>query len=393
MSTVSASMAEPTRRWSVHWSVTAARGVRRRSVGTPTSWRAGSAKRRAAFAQGRPWGREHACPTRWSSGRDRTASSARTCSPTPAGTCAAGGGARGRAGRCAPASSRSRASSTTVFSSFYPLGVASPAMRELDARGPRPALAPRSRSLVAHPTPDGTLAVLSPDPERTAAPLDAFAPGDGDAWRSLYGAAGSASARPCSRRSSARSRRCAAAPGCVARARPAGLLRLRAARDAAGAAAGRRRSSPARAPAAAGRQRAARRLRPESPGSGSTAWSSRARATGRLSGSRGRAGRLSAALVRRLEARGGALACGERGDADRRLGRPCTRGAHGATPRDRRDAGGARRRRRAAALPRAARRGALARPAARALRRFEYDQGTVRVVWALTARSRGSRSR
>lgn len=73
-----------------------------------------------------------------------------------------------------------------MFSAFYPFAVASPVMRalELERWGLRWRRAPL---VVAHPTPDGPTAVLSTDPEVTAASLDAFAPGDGDAWRRLYG--------------------------------------------------------------------------------------------------------------------------------------------------------------------------------------------------------------
>src|SRR4051794_13283220 len=67
------------------------------------------------------------------------------------------------------------------FSAFYPLGVASPHIRalRLDEHGLRWR---RSPVAVAHPAQDGTVAVLSLDEDETAASLDAFAPGDGDAW-------------------------------------------------------------------------------------------------------------------------------------------------------------------------------------------------------------------
>lgn len=72
-----------------------------------------------------------------------------------------------------------------VFSAFYPLGYASPVLRSfaLERYGLRWC---RSELVVAHPMPDGRCAVLSQDPDETAASLDAFAPGDGDAWRRLY---------------------------------------------------------------------------------------------------------------------------------------------------------------------------------------------------------------
>jgi phytoene dehydrogenase-like protein len=73
-----------------------------------------------------------------------------------------------------------------LFSAFYPLGAASPVLRalELERHGLRWCHAP---SVVAHPQPDGSCAVLSRDLDVTAASLDSFAPGDGDAWRRLYG--------------------------------------------------------------------------------------------------------------------------------------------------------------------------------------------------------------
>ena len=41
--------------------------------------------------------------------------------------------------------------------------------------------------MLAHPLPDGRCPVLSTDLDETCASLDADAPGDGDAWRRLYG--------------------------------------------------------------------------------------------------------------------------------------------------------------------------------------------------------------
>jgi phytoene dehydrogenase-like protein len=72
-----------------------------------------------------------------------------------------------------------------VFSAFYPFAVASPAIRrlDLDAHGLRWC---HGAYAVAHPASDGTCVVLSPRLEETMASLDAFAPGDGEAWRRLY---------------------------------------------------------------------------------------------------------------------------------------------------------------------------------------------------------------
>ncbi|MDT0442489.1 NAD(P)/FAD-dependent oxidoreductase [Streptomyces sp. DSM 41886] len=71
-----------------------------------------------------------------------------------------------------------------LFSSFYPLAVASPALRRLGLE--RWGLTWRhAPAVLAHPLPDGRCAVLHHDPEHTAAALEAFAPGDGDAWLRL----------------------------------------------------------------------------------------------------------------------------------------------------------------------------------------------------------------
>src|SRR5919107_4198172 len=72
------------------------------------------------------------------------------------------------------------------FSSFSPLGVGSPPMvaMELEAHGVRWRRAPIP---VAHPARDGSAAYIAADLDETCAALDAFAPGDGDAWRDLYG--------------------------------------------------------------------------------------------------------------------------------------------------------------------------------------------------------------
>jgi phytoene dehydrogenase-like protein len=73
-----------------------------------------------------------------------------------------------------------------VFSAFYPLAAASPAFRDLELE--RWGLRWRHGPLVvAHPASDGSCAVISRDLDETAASLDAFAPGDGEAWRRLYG--------------------------------------------------------------------------------------------------------------------------------------------------------------------------------------------------------------
>lgn len=70
-------------------------------------------------------------------------------------------------------------------SAFYPLAVASPVIRklELENHGLRWLHAPH---VLAHPLSGGRCALLSRDLDTTAAAADALAPGDGDAWRRLY---------------------------------------------------------------------------------------------------------------------------------------------------------------------------------------------------------------
>jgi phytoene dehydrogenase-like protein len=70
---------------------------------------------------------------------------------------------------------------TDWFSAFYPLAAASPVLSRLDLQrwGLRWSHAP---AVLAHVFPDGRCARLSRDPEQTAASLDTFAAGDGNAW-------------------------------------------------------------------------------------------------------------------------------------------------------------------------------------------------------------------
>jgi len=71
-----------------------------------------------------------------------------------------------------------------LFSAFYPLAVASPVINELDL--PRWGLQwAQAPVVVAHPTDDGRSALLHRDPRATAAGLDDYSPGDGDAWLAL----------------------------------------------------------------------------------------------------------------------------------------------------------------------------------------------------------------
>jgi phytoene dehydrogenase-like protein len=72
-----------------------------------------------------------------------------------------------------------------LFSAFYPLAAASPALRalRLEQHGLRWRRAPLP---VAHPQPDGRCAVLSLDADETAASLERFASGDGERWHAFY---------------------------------------------------------------------------------------------------------------------------------------------------------------------------------------------------------------
>ncbi len=71
-----------------------------------------------------------------------------------------------------------------LFSSFYPLAVASPALRALDLErwGLTWSHAP---AVLAHPLPDGRCPVLWRDPMRTAASLESMGVGDGESYLRL----------------------------------------------------------------------------------------------------------------------------------------------------------------------------------------------------------------
>jgi phytoene dehydrogenase-like protein len=75
--------------------------------------------------------------------------------------------------------------STDLFSAFYPLAAASPVIKGLDLEhhGLHWLRAPTA---LAHVLEDGRAAVLSTDLATTAAGLDAFAPGDGQAWVDMF---------------------------------------------------------------------------------------------------------------------------------------------------------------------------------------------------------------
>jgi phytoene dehydrogenase-like protein len=72
-----------------------------------------------------------------------------------------------------------------LFSAFYPFAAASPHIRrlELERWGLRWIT---SRVAVAHPATDGSCPAIDLDIDATAASLDEAEPGDGDAWRRLY---------------------------------------------------------------------------------------------------------------------------------------------------------------------------------------------------------------
>ncbi|MDF2967478.1 MAG: NAD(P)-binding protein [Nocardioidaceae bacterium] len=71
-----------------------------------------------------------------------------------------------------------------MFSAFYPLAAASPVIKGLglEAYGLAWAHAP---AVLSHALPDGRSATMWTDVDRTAASVEAFAPGDGDAWRDM----------------------------------------------------------------------------------------------------------------------------------------------------------------------------------------------------------------
>ncbi|HSK26194.1 MAG TPA: NAD(P)/FAD-dependent oxidoreductase [Jiangellales bacterium] len=73
---------------------------------------------------------------------------------------------------------------TDLFSSFYPLGAASPVVRglHLEEHGLEWVHAP---AVLAHPLPDGRCARLSRDLDETAESVGTFAPGDARRWRAM----------------------------------------------------------------------------------------------------------------------------------------------------------------------------------------------------------------
>lgn len=191
-----------------------------------------------------------------------------------------------------------------VFSAFYPLGAASPFLRRLrlEEYGLEWVHAPL---VVAHPLTDGRCVVLSRDLGETAASLEGFGAGDGQAWERLFARwqrirepvlaalfslfppvrAGLGLARRMPPRDLLRFARFALLP--VRRDGGGGVPR-----PGRGAAAGGQR--PACGHRAGGAGQRVPGLPAVQPGPG-----------GRVPGRQGRCGAAGAALVRRLEARGG----------------------------------------------------------------------------------------
>jgi phytoene dehydrogenase-like protein len=195
-----------------------------------------------------------------------------------------------------------------VFSAFFALGAASPVLRRLELE--RYGLEWVHAPLVdAHPHGEGGCVVLSRDLSETSASLEALAPGDGAAWERLYGRwrrirgpvlQGMFSLFPPIR----------AGLGLAARLPPGELLRL--ARFALLPV--RRLAEEEFAGPGGGLLLGGNALHadigPEAPGSGFLGFLmvSLGQELG-YPAAKGGAGQLTAALVRRLEARGGQVAC------------------------------------------------------------------------------------
>ncbi|WP_454042378.1 phytoene desaturase family protein [Cellulosimicrobium sp. Marseille-Q8652] len=74
---------------------------------------------------------------------------------------------------------------TDLFSAFYPLAAGSSVIRGLHLEDHGLAWS-RAPAVLAHALDDGRAAVLHDDPDDTAAGLEAFAPGDGEAWLRMF---------------------------------------------------------------------------------------------------------------------------------------------------------------------------------------------------------------
>jgi phytoene dehydrogenase-like protein len=73
-----------------------------------------------------------------------------------------------------------------LFSAFYPLAAASPIFRHLNL-AEHGLTWKRAPLVLAHPLSDGRCATLSTDLKQTCDSLEQFAPGDGAGWQDLYG--------------------------------------------------------------------------------------------------------------------------------------------------------------------------------------------------------------
>ena len=72
-----------------------------------------------------------------------------------------------------------------LFSAFYPLAAASPIIQGLDL-GDHGLVWRHAPTVLSHAFDDGRAAVLSRDPAETAASVESFAAGDGDAWLRIF---------------------------------------------------------------------------------------------------------------------------------------------------------------------------------------------------------------
>ncbi len=270
-----------------------------------------------------------------------------------------------------------------IFSAFYPFAAASPVIQRLHLErwGLRWLQAPL---VVAHPTPDGPTAILSRDLEETASSLEEFAPGDGGTWKRLY-RFWSEIEEPFMDAFTTPFPPVAAAARLAKRLRVWGLMEL-----------GRLGVTPLRrfgqesfrgagGPLLLGGNALHADLTPETPGS--AIFGLILCGIGQHFGfpvPEGGAGRLTDALVRRLTARGGAVVCGRRVERVQVAGGRAT----GVVLSD-----GERLPARVAVLadvgaPQLYREllpaEEVPNPVLRRLERFQYDNSTVKLDWALS---------
>ena len=267
-----------------------------------------------------------------------------------------------------------------LFSAFYPFAVASPAIRRLRLED-HGLVWRRAPLVLAHPTADGPTAALSMDLDETARSLDAFAPGDGDGWRELH-ARWQRVAQPFMEALTTPFPPLRA----LARLGPRGVLDL----TRTGVPSARRLADRHFRGAGGGRLLAGcamhSDLTADSAGGGAFGWI--LCALGQQHGfpvPQGGAGRLTDALVRRLESRGGRVVCNSRVAEVSIRGRR----AVGVRLADGTDVPAARGVIADTGAPQlylelVGREHLPARTLA-GLRRFRYDSSTIKVDWALTA--------